>query len=529
MADSSSALNISGALAVVEWVDDDGQKQFLPASRTGISATPQVRGELTCDLTFNPSSNSAFCKLNFPFVSTLRPKEVLPLSLLIPPERVTTLDMERPGDALPEDVSMQLGKEVVRLQFNMASPADLVVPQDSLASGQAGSRGKRPQGSTSGPSRDFLPSYDALQPSVPGSQYDSPKKRRRPSSATDVEEDHIRVLRKLVVEMYGGLGQEVESVKEELRATKQELRATKQELQETKQELHEAKEKMHETQQEIHEAKEELLTIKQEVREAKQQLGEIKQEVDETKEKLHEVKQEMHESQRITTQAIHLTTEQNSSRVEAIHQRQDGVVGTLRAIVDTLTNIAKEEASLLDRVRTEVTKDVVEYIDESHAFDLTDDTVDWLIDSAMHRLDVYTRDEVDERLNEVQEHCEGLNDLETDVYTKDEVDERLNMVQEHCEGLNNLETEDMVLGAKSELEEDVRNEIKDAKLDLGKWVQDRVSRKMRRMAEAVEDKLQAAKDQVMEVLKTALVRVQDLQAPPRLQSDTFSTASTASA
>ncbi|KAK7746036.1 hypothetical protein SLS53_002759 [Cytospora paraplurivora] len=307
----------------------------------------------------------------------------------------------------------------------------------ALAFGQAGNTGKRQQGSH---------------------QYDSPKKRRRPSSATGVEEDHVRVLRQIVVEMYGGLGQEVESVREELRATKQEL--------------HKTNEKMHETQQEIHEAKEELRTVKQEVHEAKQQLGAIKQEVQETKEKLHEVKQEMHESQRITTQVIHLSTEQNSSRVEVIQQRQEGVAGTLRAIVDTLTNLAKEVVSMLDRVKAEVTGDLVKYIDEGHAFDWSDDTVDWLIGSAMNRLEVYTKDEVDERLNEVQEHCEGLN---------------------------NLETEDMVLGAKSELEEDIRNEIKDAKLDLGQWVQHGVSRKMRRMAEGVEDKLQAAKDQVMEV------------------------------
>lgn len=132
MADSSSDLNFSGALAVVEWVDIDGQKQILPGSRTGVFATPRVRGELTCDLAFNSSSNSAFCKLNIPFVSALHPKDLVSLSLLIPPERVTTLDTERPGDALPEDVSRQLGKEVVRLRFNMKSPADLVVPQDSL-------------------------------------------------------------------------------------------------------------------------------------------------------------------------------------------------------------------------------------------------------------------------------------------------------------------------------------------------------------------------------------------------------------
>ncbi|KUI74514.1 hypothetical protein VM1G_10074 [Cytospora mali] len=664
MADTSHDIAITGARVVVEWVDCNGRKQYLPGDRTGLSAgaPPGFQGEVSFDLFFDTLSNTFFCRLHIPFIATLRPKEEIPISLFIPPERVATLDTERPGETLPEYISRQLGEEAIRLQFNLKSPADLIVPQDgslvpknkaygdnlrvmgllartttitlylahlseqqlrtlcnavscgtvqsskehaNLArlyhgrggriadasiltqasppgasdSGRAGPSGTQ-HGSTSGPSRGVLlaypaPAYPALQPSAPGyHQYDSPKKRRRPSSTTDVEEEvHVKVLRQLVAEMYGGLGQEVQSIKDNLRATKElheteELRAIKQEMHKTKEELRAIKQEVRETKEELHEAKEEL-------HEAKEELRAIKQEVRETKEELQVTKQEMHESQRITTQAINLVTEHNSSRVEAIQQRQDGIIETLRAFVDTLVDLTKEGANLLDRVKTEVTRDLVGYIDEEgHAFSLTDDTVEWLIDCVMTGLDVYTKDEVDERLVEVQEHCEGLNNLDVytkdevderlvevqehceglnnlDIYTRDEVDERLVEVQDHCEGLNNLETEEMVLGAKNELEKDVENEIKNAQLDLRMWVQDRVSRKMMRMAEAMEN--QVMKVVRMEMrrilqrrrrsrhsiaafgrkfhrqLKTAFARDLRPGTPPRLQRDTSSTASTASA
>ncbi|KUI74121.1 hypothetical protein VM1G_09858 [Cytospora mali] len=523
MANIPDNLEVSDALVVVEWVDADGRKQYLPDSCTGPSA--RSRGEVYFDLVFDASSNSSFCRLHAPFVTTHRPKEVLSISLHIPPERVTTIDAERPGNDLPEDVSRHLGKELVRLRFNMKNPADLVVPQGSLVpksktyrdnldimtslarsntitfylaclteeqlrplcnaitrggvrsigkyadltsmyfgrggriytdsdtsptqanppdaseSEQAGPSRVRQQSGTSGPSKESLPPYPAWQVSSPSYQHDPPQKRRRPSSTTDVEENYISVLRRLVVEMYGSLGQEVCAIQEELRVTRQEL--------------HEVKEELHTTKQELCDIREEL--------------------------------------------------------------------------------------------------------------QVTDE------DLAADELDVYTKDEMDERLHDVQERCEGLINLamddladkaldELDLYTKDEVDERLNQMQDHCEGLNNLETEEMVLGAKSDLEKEVRNEIKHAKLDLRQWFQAGVRLRMRKMA-TMEHKFQAAEGRVMEAvhmamrqvmrrrrslnrygpavfgrkfhhqLGSALVRVQALRSPPRIESgtSTASTASTASA
>lgn len=47
------------------------------------------------------------------------------ISLLIPPEQVTALELKG-GNDLPNDVSRQLGSNVVRLRFDMKCPAVLV-------------------------------------------------------------------------------------------------------------------------------------------------------------------------------------------------------------------------------------------------------------------------------------------------------------------------------------------------------------------------------------------------------------------
>ncbi|KUI59596.1 hypothetical protein VP1G_06830 [Cytospora mali] len=350
-------------------------------------------------------------------------------------------------------------------------------PPDASVSGQAGPSRAQQQGGTSGPSEESLPPYPALQPSSPGYQHEPPKKRQRPSSTADVDEDYMGVLRRLVIEMYGGLGQEVCVLREELQATRREL--------------HDVKEELHATKQEMHDIKEEL---------------------------------QMNDEDPGTDELDVYTKDEMDERLHDVQERCEGLV-----------NLAMDD----------------------------------LVDQALDQLDLYTKDEVEERLHEVREHCESLNSIardelvdqaidELDIYTKDEVDERLNQMQDHCEGLNNLETEEMVLGAKSDLEKDVRNEIKDAKLDLRKCFQAGVRLRMRKMATMVEHKFQAAEDRVMEAvhmavrqvmrrrrclnrygpavfgrkfhhqLGIALVRVQALRSPPRIESGT-STASSPSA
>lgn len=131
MADVSPNLDIADAHVVIESVDDNLGKKYLPGRRTGAPASSRNGGDVSLDLTFDTSSNYLSCRLHIPFATKCRPKEVVPISLYIRPERVTALETERPGD-LPEGVSRQLGKEVIRLQFSMKSPADLVVPRDEL-------------------------------------------------------------------------------------------------------------------------------------------------------------------------------------------------------------------------------------------------------------------------------------------------------------------------------------------------------------------------------------------------------------
>lgn len=117
-------------------------------------------------------------------------------------------------------------------------------------SGETGPSQARQQGSTPVPSKDTLPPYPSLERPAPGYQHNPPKKRRRPSSNTDiqedstpgyrcepprsqqpsqipfVEEDHIALVKRLV-DMYGSMEQEVRQLKEEWRATRQELHEVK--------------------------------------------------------------------------------------------------------------------------------------------------------------------------------------------------------------------------------------------------------------------------------------------------------------
>lgn len=102
-------------------------------------------------------------------------------------------------------------------------------------------------------------------------------------------DEHTRVLRRLVSEMYGGLGQEVRAIRDELHATKQEqaqqatkYEALEQELQTTKQDharKHETmKRKLDATKQELDETKQELDVMKQELR---GELAEVKEDLEE--------------------------------------------------------------------------------------------------------------------------------------------------------------------------------------------------------------------------------------------------------
>ena len=134
-------------------------------------------------------------------------------------------------------------------------------------------------------------------------------------------------------------------------------------------------------------------------------------------------------------------------------------------------------------------------------YDLVQDGICCLIDRAVDNV----RDDMNEQLKETRELCKGLKQAidELDVYTTDEVEERLSELQRHCEGLNELETEEMVLGAKSDLENDVREEIRDAKSDFQMWLRKCMRLKL---AKVVEDKVRAAKLRVMDAVRVEMRR-----------------------
>lgn len=73
-----------------------------------------------------------------------------------------------------------------------------------------------------------------------------------PTAKSSIDEEHIRALRHLVAEMYGGLKQEVHALKEELDTTKQILEVTRQEAAAARQEAAAMKQEAAVTKQETY-------------------------------------------------------------------------------------------------------------------------------------------------------------------------------------------------------------------------------------------------------------------------------------
>lgn len=120
MSDSSSIIDIPATPSVVEWEDIDGQTRYLH------DGPVQPYNQISFDLYLNTSCNTSFFKLRIPFTKTYS-KKSMSMYLFIPPERVTTLDVE--CSDVPSAVREQLGAGVIRLRFNLNKPADLVTPQ----------------------------------------------------------------------------------------------------------------------------------------------------------------------------------------------------------------------------------------------------------------------------------------------------------------------------------------------------------------------------------------------------------------
>ncbi|KUI63699.1 hypothetical protein VM1G_10430 [Cytospora mali] len=139
---------------------------------------------------------------------------------------------------------------------------------ENSEAGKAGPSKIQPQASAMKTGEEVLPPYPApMPPTAAVSSYaDSSRKRRRHSSGAGTEEAHTGMLKRLMVEMFGELGQEIHALKDELQGTKQELRETQQELRETKQELREFQDALPEVRssciqyvdQSIEDAKEEI-------------------------------------------------------------------------------------------------------------------------------------------------------------------------------------------------------------------------------------------------------------------------------
>lgn len=115
---------IDAARAVVEWVDANGQKQYL--HHPGDDASRYV----TLDVQFDASTNAALLKIRAPLAFKGLPKRT-PLYLYVQGDAITSLNHDVP-DAWPEIVTSTLGPAPHRLQLSLARPAYLIAPHLSM-------------------------------------------------------------------------------------------------------------------------------------------------------------------------------------------------------------------------------------------------------------------------------------------------------------------------------------------------------------------------------------------------------------
>ncbi|ROW10530.1 hypothetical protein VMCG_01705 [Cytospora schulzeri] len=377
MVDASHILNISTP-AVIEWVDPDGQMRYrcLQEGCPRLSTRSGPGDVITFNICFDFSNNAAFLKLRAPF-TVMESKTGGSIFLFIPPERVTKLATEQP-DTLPEDVKAQIVNPM-RLQLHLDKPADFIGPlgqqweeqlrlvsdvisrgsvlsiqeQADLATLYSGRGGRlvsdaesvsptvtQQQRTTLGEEEiaskageQSLPPYPGLLP-IPSESSgvgDVSKKRRRSSSAAGVEE-HTRVLKRLVSEIYGGLGQEVYAIKQELHATKQDhafkYEALKQEMETAKQEYatkHEAmkqsleatKQKLYTTNLSSHRSTLDVAATKNQLEKTRQRLKEMFGLLRKTSQALRAIHDEVHEAKNDTVQYVDSSVEEVRGKLEA--------------------------------------------------------------------------------------------------------------------------------------------------------------------------------------------------------------------
>lgn len=123
---SSDMLDITGARALVEWSNPDGQTHFFPAS----DPTSAESGLVTLDCHFRPSSNTASFRLRAPVMLKGLGRKMIPLFIFIAPERIRSLTYDGTQKTQVSDVVRRLvgDGDVVTLRFRLSKAGDLIVP-----------------------------------------------------------------------------------------------------------------------------------------------------------------------------------------------------------------------------------------------------------------------------------------------------------------------------------------------------------------------------------------------------------------
>lgn len=114
-------IDIPKAPAAVSWTNDNGQHRFL-------SHSPLNHDHVTFDIQFDTKSNTALFKL-VANVSLKGKRNKSNVFLFIYPECIQTLGLED-DDNRPTSMSDKLGTSTYSLHFNLATPPALVVPSD---------------------------------------------------------------------------------------------------------------------------------------------------------------------------------------------------------------------------------------------------------------------------------------------------------------------------------------------------------------------------------------------------------------
>ncbi|KAK7735619.1 hypothetical protein SLS53_007359 [Cytospora paraplurivora] len=229
--------------------------------------------------------------------------------------------------------------------------------------------------------------------------------------------------------------------------------------------------------------RDEFLQMKKKVKELEEESQQVKEKLKEMEEESQQMRAEMALIKRTTVETDSQATSETSTGKPTLSQR-------MRTRLGVYSKTEVEDRIHEGTFDTIVREELCKQEDINAQFDELED-----------QYDSYTKSEIDRKLEEVEQNLArelqgyfcNADDVEEilyhklkSVYTKEETDGRLCDLEKLYEDMNSIEIEERIVETKGDLERDLMSEIRDAKVDLQDWMEAAVRLKMKGIKKALK-------------------------------------------